>query len=91
MLISGGLTRGKGPLEVDPFTFVPRVTVPTLLINGREDFLNLPETSLIPLYNALGTPARDKLRLTADGPHGFNVAQVSAEIRQWLDTYLGAP
>ncbi len=88
VFVAGGLPGGPLP-EADPFTFVPRVTVPTLIINGRRDFLCPLETMQLPLFRALGTPAEHKRHLLVEGGHAFPIPQVIPEIREWLDRYLG--
>jgi serine/threonine protein kinase/dienelactone hydrolase len=89
VFIGGGFA-GKGTLpEADPFNFASRVTVPTLMINGRQDFIRPLETSQLPLLRALGTSAEHKRHLLVEGGHLLPVPQAAAEIRDWLDRYLG--
>ena len=70
--------------------FAPRVSVPILMLNGRyDDFFPL-ETSQLPLFHLLGTPAKDKKHLLYDAGHGSLPPR--EEIREsldWLDKYLG--
>ena len=39
VFVSGGLSPGQAPPEVDPFTFAPRVSVPVLMVNGDSDYI----------------------------------------------------
>jgi hypothetical protein len=39
ILIAAGLNVSPIPGELDSFNFVPRICMPTLMINGRNDFL----------------------------------------------------
>jgi len=90
ILVSGG-TRWKKAPEVDSWNYAPRVTIPTLMINGRSDFLCPLESSQIPLFRALGTPAKDKTHVLLEGGHATPVAQpdlIKAYL-DWLDQYLG--
>jgi len=90
ILVSGG-TRWKKAPEVDSWNYAPRVTTPTLMINGRSDFLCPLETSQLPLFRALGTPAKDKKHVLFEGGHATPVAQpdlIKAYL-DWLDQYLG--
>ena len=90
ILVSGG-TRWKKPPEVDSWNYAPRVMIPTLMINGRSDFLCPLETSQLPLFRALGTPAKDKKHVLFEGGHATPVAQpglIKAYL-DWLDQYLG--
>jgi dipeptidyl aminopeptidase/acylaminoacyl peptidase len=77
--------------EVDPWNYAPRVKVPVLMLNGRDDFMFPVDISQIPLFNALGTPGKDKRHLLFDGGH-FNLQtrmDLIGEILRWLDRYLG--
>jgi pimeloyl-ACP methyl ester carboxylesterase len=56
--------------EVDPFNFGPHVTVPVLMLNGRYDQSFPLESSQLPLFRYLGTPAKDKQHVVWDGGHG---------------------
>lgn len=39
VLLSGGTPRYSVPPHIDPVNFAPRSRVPTLMINGKDDFL----------------------------------------------------
>ncbi len=86
VLIAGGL-RYNFPDEVQPANFMPRVHVPTLLLNGRDDFgssLQAEERYL----ELLGTP--DKKHLVLDGGHvPGDWRAVIRETLDWYDKYLG--
>jgi hypothetical protein len=43
IFISGGLAGNYPPPESDPFQFLPRVQIPILMINGKNDFLFTPD------------------------------------------------
>jgi hypothetical protein len=62
---------------------------PTLMINGRQDFIYPLETSQRPLFDALGTPTEHKRLRLIEASHFVPVAQVTSDIREWLDRYLG--
>jgi serine/threonine protein kinase/formylglycine-generating enzyme required for sulfatase activity/dienelactone hydrolase/type II secretory pathway pseudopilin PulG len=89
VFLSGAFLGRKEQEVTDPFTFAPRVTQPTLMINGRQDFIYPLETSQRPLFDALGTPAEHKRLRLVGASHFFPVAQVTSDIREWLDRYLG--
>src|SRR4030095_5835530 len=55
VLQGGGLALDKILPEVDPFNFAPRVTMPVLMLNGRYDFTNTPETAQRPLFRLFAT------------------------------------
>ena len=70
--------------------FAPRVRVPTLMINGRDDVLFPVETSQNPLFQFLGVAAKDKRRVLLDGSHNpLRFQEVIREALAWLDKYLG--
>ena len=48
--------------EVDAINFAPRVTIPVLQLNGRYDYNFPEESSSLPFFNALGTPADQAAR-----------------------------
>jgi serine/threonine protein kinase/dienelactone hydrolase len=86
VLIAGGLRRHGRP-EVYPLNYVTRITVPTLMLNGRYD--NQFETEIKPLYDLLGTPARDKRLRVYDTDHIPPRNEFIKETLAWLDKYLG--
>ena len=90
VLRGAGLPGGRLLPEGDPFNFVPRITLPVLMLNGRFDFVFPYETSQTALFTRLGTPAEHKRRLTYDVGHArLPRAEVIRESSAWLDTYLG--
>ncbi len=88
--MSGGFETWNLPPEVDPVNYTPRVTVPVLMVNGREDF-DLPyETAQIPMFRLLGTPAANKRHAVFPGGHIPTARQEPIkEMLDWLDKYLG--
>ena len=91
LLLLGGSFE-KVPPEVDSWNFAPRVKIPVLMLNGKDDFLFPLETSQIPLFNALGTPAKDKRHVLYEGGHGWDTGTrllVIKDALDWLDRYLG--
>ncbi len=89
ILLMGGFFE-KVPPEVDAFYFAPRVKIPVLMINGRDDFLFPLEESQRPLFRMLGTPDKDKRHVILEGGHSpFQYQEVIRNILDWLDLYLG--
>ncbi len=90
VLVSGG-SSAKGLPEVDTWNYAPRVKIPVLMLNGRDDFLSPLETSQIPLFQALGTPEKDKRHVVYEGGHiDFHERlEVVKEALGWFDRYLG--
>ncbi len=70
--------------------FAPRSRVPTLMINGRDDFLMPLETSQLPLFHLLGAPKADKRHALLEGGHiPSDRNEIIRETLDWLDRYLG--
>jgi eukaryotic-like serine/threonine-protein kinase len=90
VLLLGGLSVWDAPPEVDPIHFAPRSTIPTLMVNGRNDFQLPVETSQRPLFRLLGTPDEDKRHVILEGGHApFDFSELIKETLNWLDRYLG--
>jgi dienelactone hydrolase len=89
-LLSGGLFASQ-PREVDSWNFASRYRVPTLMVNGREDFMFPYETNQKVTFEALGTPAADKKLVVYEGGHRNPVTRpdLLGEIIGWFDHYLG--
>jgi predicted esterase len=87
--ISGGTT-WRLPDEHRPANFAPYVTVPTLMIGGRNDSQVPVETYQRPILELLGTPAEDKKLFLFDGGHAPSDWNTTVrEMLAWLDRYLG--
>jgi hypothetical protein len=89
VLVGGGLPFEKLPSEIEPLNFAPRVKVPTLMLNGREDFMFPVQSSQIPLFHLLGVSGTDKHHLTFESGHVPPWQPVVKESLDWLDRYLG--
>jgi hypothetical protein len=80
----------KPPAEVDPFHFAPHVKIPTLMLNGRDDFDYPLESSQEPLFRLLGTSEKDKSHIFWEGGHIPPRISAIKETLDWLDLYLGS-
>ena len=84
---------GLSPLPtqpvVDPFNFLPRVTVPVLMLSGEYDQTYPLETSARPFFDFLGTAQTDKRQFVAPGGHLIPRVDVTRETLDWFDKYLG--
>src|SRR5262249_35925745 len=69
VLMGPGLYLQKARPEVDQINFAPRVTIPTLIVDGRDDFVFPRETSQEPFYRLLGTPREHKRLVVFEGGH----------------------
>jgi serine/threonine protein kinase/formylglycine-generating enzyme required for sulfatase activity/dienelactone hydrolase len=89
VLMGPGLYLQEARPEVDQINFVTRVTIPTLIVDGRDDFVFPRETSQEPFYRFLGTPKEHKRRVVLDGGHSVPRHHLIRESLDWLDRYLG--
>ena len=90
VLLGGGLPLSPVPAEIDMINFVPRITVPTLMVNGRNDFSFPLKESQLPLFDHLTLPPARKRHALFEGGHlPGNLNDVIREILDWFDTYLG--
>jgi eukaryotic-like serine/threonine-protein kinase len=89
VLVDGGCNSARVLPEEDPINFVPHITMPVLMINGRYDFFVPYETCQLPFYRLLGTPAADKRQVLLDSGHGMPLTPWFKETLDWLDRYLG--
>jgi predicted esterase len=88
--LGGGFPGRAIAPEADPLHFAPRVKVPVLMINGKQDFMRPLEIAQTPLVRLLGTPEKDKRHALLEGGHlPPKMQEVIREILDWLDRYLG--
>ena len=73
----------------DAFNFLPRVTVPVLMMNGEYDQIFPLETSGKPFFDFLGTDEADKKLFIAPGGHTLPIIDLTRETLDWFDRYLG--
>jgi dienelactone hydrolase len=88
VLVSTALFVTPKPAETDPWHFAPRVRVPVLILNGRDDVIPY-ETAQRPLFDALGT--KDKVFSRYSGGHASPAGRpdVIGEVLDWFDKHLG--
>ena len=85
----GGMNMNKSLPEADQLNYLPRVTQPVLMLNGKYDMFCPLETSQMPMYNFLGTPKEDKKILIYESGHLVPKIEFVKETLQWFDKYLG--
>jgi dienelactone hydrolase len=91
LLYVAGLNFEPARPEVDPINFLPRVTIPTLMLNGRYDFFFPVETSQVPMFRLLGSRADQKRHVVEDGSHFVDRTRLIQEVLAWLDKYQPLP
>jgi len=92
VLVASGLVMQSAQPMVDPFEFLPRVTVPTLMVNARYDSFFPVETSQEPFFDLLGTPEGDKKLVITESNHFVLSYAHDLTVREtldWYDRYLG--
>jgi len=90
MFIGGGVIPRALHPAMEPAHFAPRTRTPTLMINGREDFLVPYEISQRPLFESLGVPDSLKRHARLEGGHiPSDTREVVREVLDWLDAHFG--
>jgi len=85
----GGLMMQKTLPEVDPFNYLPRIRIPVLMLNGRNDQFYPVETSQKPMFSFLGSAKNKKELLIYPGGHFAPRIELINETLRWMDQYLG--
>lgn len=85
----GGMEMNKTLPEVDQINFLPRVTQPVLMLNGKHDMFFPVETSQKPMFDFLGTPKKDKKIIIYEAGHLVPRTDFVKETLIWYDQYLG--
>ncbi|MBZ5600036.1 MAG: protein kinase [Acidobacteriia bacterium] len=88
VLVGGSISGSQRP-EVSAINYVTRVKIPTLMLNGKYDTLNPPETTIQPMYDRLGTSVPDKQLKFYETDHIPPRNEFIKETLAWLDRYLG--
>lgn len=89
MLIGGGFMGTARRPESAPPHFASRCRIPTLILNGTDDFI-LPYAAQTELYERLGTPPEHKRLARLEGGHiPADRLAIMREVLDWLDKYLG--
>jgi dienelactone hydrolase len=91
ILYVGGFWIYNKPLlpEIEPLNFVSRVTIPILMLDGRNDDIYPYKMAQIPFFEFLGTPKRYKKHYVSDSWHFVPRDELIKESLGWLDEYLG--
>jgi len=89
VLVAGGFNRNELRPEIAQINYIPRIRIPTLMLNGKYDTIHPYETSIKPMFDLLGTP-RDKKELRVyETDHIPPRNELVKETLAWLDRYLG--
>lgn len=85
----GGMSMTESLPEVDQINFLPRITQPVLMLNGKHDMYFPVETSQKPMFNFLGTKVPFKKMILYESGHLVPRTDFMKESLDWFDTYLG--
>ena len=88
ILYVAGFCFQRAQPEVDAINYVTRVTVPTLMLNGRYDHFFPLESSQRPLFEMLGTPDDRKRSYLTDRGHSVAREDLIREVYAWLDEWM---
>jgi dienelactone hydrolase len=75
--------------EVRMLYYTPHITLPVLMLNGEYDLSYTLELNVKPMFEMLGTPARDKRLIVYPTDHFIPANEFLKESLAWLDKYLG--
>jgi formylglycine-generating enzyme required for sulfatase activity/DNA-binding winged helix-turn-helix (wHTH) protein/pimeloyl-ACP methyl ester carboxylesterase len=87
---AGMIPTHRFPPEMHMQNYLPRITIPFLLVNGRHDFNFPPETSQSPFFELLGTPQDKKRHVVLETGHiPPHFSDVIRACLAWVDRWLG--
>jgi len=90
ILTAGGLSEGDYLPEMRPLNFAPRVTSPTLILNGKYDRYFPVELNVKVLLDLLGSSEKNKKLVLLEAGHDvWSNNKYRREVLDWLDQYLG--
>ncbi len=89
VLVAGGFNRHELRPEIAQINYVPRIRIPTLMLNGKYDTIHPYETSIKPMFDLLGTPNDKKELRLYETDHIPPRNELVKETLAWLDRYLG--
>jgi dienelactone hydrolase len=91
IFLDGGYFLDPPPPGGDQADFAPRMKKPVLMVNGRYDYVFSLDLAQTPMFNMLGTPAKEKQHIVLETPHDVTEQrpQLVKAVLNWLDKYLG--
>jgi predicted esterase len=89
MLHVGGLWQENIMSEVDQINYLPRITVPVLMLNGRYDHIFPLETAQKPMFELFGTDEKHKRHYIYERGHRVPWHELTKETLTWMDKYFG--
>jgi dienelactone hydrolase len=97
VIVAGGALRedpmmlqgGESFPEIYPVTYLPRIDVPVLMMNGEYDMIFPLEIAARPFFDMIGSPEAIKKLVIFPGGHVVPRAEMISESLDWFDRYLG--
>jgi eukaryotic-like serine/threonine-protein kinase len=89
LILVGGFDLRHALPEVEPINFAPRITIPTLMLNGRYDFFYPAACCQEAMFRFLGAAPENKRRVVYETGHNVPRPELIKETLNWLDKYLG--
>jgi dienelactone hydrolase len=89
IFLVGGFYSQRARPEVEAINFAPRVTVPSLMLNGRYDIFFPVDVSQRFMFNLLGAREPDKRWIVYDTGHNLPRQDMVKETLAWIDRYFG--
>jgi len=86
LIVAGGLN-ARGRPEVNAVNYIGRITIPTLMLNGKYD--RGIDQEILPMYELIGTPPEHKQLILYETDHIPPKAEYIRETLAWLDKYFG--
>jgi dienelactone hydrolase len=86
----GGFYSQRARPEVEAINFAPRVTVPSLMLNGKYDLFFPVDVSQRFMFNLLGVREPDKRWVVYDTGHALPHQEMISETLAWVDRYFGS-
>jgi dienelactone hydrolase len=90
ILVRGGLYKGWRYPEAEGITYISRVKIPVLMLNGKYDIIFPLETNVKPMFDLLGTPDEHKVLKVYETDHFVPKNEMIKESLNWLDKYFGS-
>jgi len=87
VLLVGGMQMNRSMPEVDQINFLPRVSQPVLMLNGKYDMFFPELTAQRPMFDFLGS--KDKEMKVYNEGHLVPRQDLVKETLKWYDKYLG--
>jgi len=88
VLVSGGLVLQPTQSEVDPFNFLSRVKIPTLMVNTSTDYSFPLEQSQNPFFEFMGSEFKNHVVVEGGSGHIPPNNIIARESLNWFDQHL---